>query len=139
MTTSIRYFTCRHGSAAFGLLLWIGVTGCGTQLVDSGTSSQTSRVRDVQPPVAIGSPKANTGAERVDVPRELRDVPRVSASSVVSLPERTNQAYYHEVAAGETVTSIARRYRVSVEKVVQVNGLDATAQLKPGQLLAIPQ
>jgi len=44
----------------------------------------------------------------------------------------------HVVAKGETLTSIARRYRLSVERLVQVNHLSKQAPLQVGQKLIIP-
>jgi nucleoid-associated protein YgaU len=44
----------------------------------------------------------------------------------------------HVVAKGETLTSIARRYRLSVDALVQANHISKQAPLQVGQKLIIP-
>jgi membrane-bound lytic murein transglycosylase D len=51
-----------------------------------------------------------------------------------SAPVRT-----HEVADGETLWGIARRYETTVDAVRAANGLDEDDQLQPGQTLRIPR
>jgi membrane-bound lytic murein transglycosylase D len=46
---------------------------------------------------------------------------------------------FHTVKRGETVTSIARRYRVSVAELRSANSLSARARLRASQELMIPQ
>src|SRR5687768_17019074 len=45
---------------------------------------------------------------------------------------------FHTVQAGETLTGIALRYGVSVDEIVQANGLSNANYLYVGQQLAIP-
>jgi len=45
---------------------------------------------------------------------------------------------YHEVVPGDTAASIARRYGTTAEQLLKINGLDSSAMLQRGQLLAIP-
>jgi nucleoid-associated protein YgaU len=44
----------------------------------------------------------------------------------------------HVVARGETLTSIARRYRLSVDRLVLANRISKQAPLQVGQKLTIP-
>lgn len=44
----------------------------------------------------------------------------------------------HTVRTGDTVWDIARKYQVSVDAVLQANGLDERALIQPGQVLVIP-
>lgn len=44
----------------------------------------------------------------------------------------------HTVRTGDTVWDIARKYQVSVNAVLQANGLDERALIQPGQVLVIP-
>ncbi|MCG7287761.1 LysM peptidoglycan-binding domain-containing protein, partial [Cellulomonas sp. ACRRI] len=44
----------------------------------------------------------------------------------------------HTVAAGETVSAIAKRYGTTVSAIVSANGLDARAFVRVGQTLTIP-
>ena len=45
---------------------------------------------------------------------------------------------FHVVYAGQRLTSIAKRYKVSVEAIRTANGLAKNARLKPGEKLTIP-
>ena len=45
---------------------------------------------------------------------------------------------FHVVYSGQRLTSIARRYKVSVEAIRTANGLTKNARLKPGEKLTIP-
>lgn len=42
---------------------------------------------------------------------------------------------YHKVAAGETITSIAKRRGVSVEQICRLNHLSRSSKVKPGMIL----
>lgn len=54
----------------------------------------------------------------------------------VSLPSVA--ATLHEVEYGETLSSIARQYDISIDDLVRANGIQRTATIKPTQLLNIP-
>jgi LysM repeat protein len=116
------------------ILLIVAVTafgGCGPQIVQPGGSKSL-------PPAAIGGqPAANLSSDGSIV--GLQQVPQVSASQVVSLPEGGGEAYYHEVKPGETLSAIARTYQTTPERLLDANGLDRTAVLQPGQLIYIPR
>lgn len=60
----------------------------------------------------------------------------VAASPVVTPSPKAN--LYHTVAEGETLWNIARRYKVKVEELVQVNGIE-NGKLYPGMTLQVPQ
>jgi membrane-bound lytic murein transglycosylase D len=44
----------------------------------------------------------------------------------------------HRVEAGETLTSIAKKYRVTAVSIADANGLERTEGLTPGEKLIIP-
>ncbi|MEJ2746236.1 MAG: LysM peptidoglycan-binding domain-containing protein, partial [bacterium] len=44
----------------------------------------------------------------------------------------------HVVKRGETLSSIAKRYRVSLKKLVEVNKIDDPGRIRAGQSLVIP-
>src|SRR5882724_5629161 len=61
----------------------------------------------------------------------LLQVPAVARES--GEPQR-----FHVVYAGQRLSTIAKRYKVSVEAIRMANGLGKSARLKPGDKLTIP-
>jgi hypothetical protein len=49
------------------------------------------------------------------------------------------KAQYHEVHPGETLSNLAAMYGLSVAQLLNANSLDVAEELKPGQILKIPQ
>lgn len=47
-------------------------------------------------------------------------------------------ALYHQVRPGEKLSDIAAIYGTSAPRLLQTNGLDTGAPIKPGQLIYIP-
>ena len=121
-------------SYCLGVLCSI-VVGCGSPMVESAPVESGAAEATPGRALSIGSPAA-TGDE---VPVELRNVPHVAVESVVDLPRRDVETYYHEVSRGERLADVARRYGLSAERLRQANGLDQSTHLQPGQLLAIPR
>jgi membrane-bound lytic murein transglycosylase D len=60
-------------------------------------------------------------------------------ASVATKAKSTKAAYRtHKVRSGQTLSHIAKQYRVSVAKLQKANGLGNSSRLKPGQKLRIP-
>lgn len=53
-------------------------------------------------------------------------------------PQPQQAGYYHSVATGETLSSIAYRYNVDTINIIRANNLQNAALLLPGQRLLIP-
>lgn len=119
-----------------GMLLG-GVAGCGPQLVEpGGTQSPRSAPPTLDIPARRPAPAANNAMG--NAPSTLEDLPRVPADSVIREAPDSGPARYHEVVSGDTLSSIARRYGTTVERLVSENGLQRDGVLLPGQLLYIP-
>ena len=80
---------------------------------------------------------------------EMRPSPRrlalwILAGSLLALPvpatarESGEPQRFHVVYAGQRLSTIARRYKVSVDAIRMANGLANNARLKPGEKLTIP-
>jgi LysM repeat protein len=115
--------------AVAGLLVaaWCG---CGSPVVNPSPSPAP-----LMPPAMVPQPANPAGLPRLETP-EIQQVP---AESVLHLPSDSTSATYHSVKSGETLSSVARQYGVSVEKLRSANGLDSSAILKTQQLLFIPK
>ena len=106
--------------------------GCGPQVVNPGGSSP-------MPPAAMRgttAAPAGWGAAAGDE-ATFGQLPAVPAASVVDLPPAKSETW-HEVQKGDTLTAIARQHGTSVGKLVEANGLDVNAPIKPGQMIVIP-
>jgi LysM repeat protein len=44
---------------------------------------------------------------------------------------------YHRVVAGDTLYSISKRYNLSVEQLLKINGMDKNSVIQPGQKLIV--
>ena len=105
--------------------------GCGSPVVPAAPAPQRATVL----------PTLNTPVAPVSIEQPINDlaaVPRVPAASLLSLPAQ-EEAVYHRVSPGETLTSIGRRYGVSVPRLLDANGLRAEDTLRPDQLIYIPK
>lgn len=68
----------------------------------------------------------------------LNEVPDASAGQVLAVPTPRSTSRYHDVQPGETLTSIARKYGVTVEALKTANVFDNNPVLQPGQVILIP-
>ncbi len=110
--------------------------GCGSPLVDSARNSASPRVGRYSASVPADSARSlPTDAQ----PTSLSNVPDAPAASVVRIPHTQEESRFHEVQAGESLTSIARRYDQSVAALRQANGLAENETLKTGQFLLVPK
>lgn len=66
-----------------------------------------------------------------------RAVIRPGQTLVVTSPSRTERTVYYTVRAGDSLGSIASRYRVRTSDIVAINKLSSPDRLKPGQRLKI--
>jgi LysM domain len=120
-------------------LVTVAALGCGPRLVQPGTNPAPL------PAPAPASVPQLEGPVLPDQPGPALDVggvPRVPASSVVTIPDSSGparDARYHTVERGDTLTAIARRYGTTVGVLIEANGLDQDAVIRPGQLIYIPQ
>lgn len=120
----------RRGDFWVAISLVACVTGCGSPVVDPGRATAP-----MAPPMQLQQPASPSGLPSLEAPEALQ----VPTESVLNLPSDLNSATYHTVQSGETLTSVAKRYGISPEKLRAANGLDASAKLKSQQLLYIPK
>jgi len=69
----------------------------------------------------------------------IRDPEHVPAGTVLTIPVGTRSGVRsHEIREGETLYAIARRYGVTLEELIQANGIEDPNLLVPGRVLIIP-
>jgi murein DD-endopeptidase MepM/ murein hydrolase activator NlpD len=65
---------------------------------------------------------------------KVADIP-ASNPTLVSIP---SDAYVHQVESGESLYTIARRYNVTAQAIIQANGFNSPDKIYVGQKLVIP-
>jgi murein DD-endopeptidase MepM/ murein hydrolase activator NlpD len=65
---------------------------------------------------------------------KVADIP-ASNTTLVSIP---SDAYVHQVESGESLYTIARRYNVTAQAIIQANGFSSPDKIFVGQKLVIP-
>lgn len=68
----------------------------------------------------------------------LNEVPNADVGQVLTVPTPRSTSTFHDVQQGETLTSIARQYGVTVDAIKTANVFDSDPVLKPGDLILIP-
>ena len=121
----------------------IGLTPMPT-LRGSDLAEEYNQVRKIalkDPKVQAAFRRANDELDRriIEIDSSLKPfVEQQRGTRKAAHSKKTTASTTHVVAKGETLTSIARRYRLSVERLVQVNHLSKQAPLQVGQKLIIP-
>ena len=64
---------------------------------------------------------------------------RVEEGLGMSMPSQLNALQWHTVRSGETLTTIARKLRVSRVDLAEANYLTTRARVRPGQRLVVPR
>jgi nucleoid-associated protein YgaU len=103
--------------------------------------NQVRKIALKDPKVRAAFRKANDELDRriIEIDPSLRPfVEQQRGIRKAARSERVTAKTTHVVTKGETLTSIARRYRLSVDALVQVNHISKQAPLQVGQKLIIP-
>ena len=103
-----------------------------------GLSVPTPSVTTGAVPTSPATPALPTATLQPSQPTPAPE-PTPQPSAVATAPGAGVASYVeHTVAWGENLTRIARRYGVSVEAIVQANGIANPSQIYVGQVLRIP-
>lgn len=111
------------------VLIAIGLSGCGSQLVGPTGHRRPAQRLPAQRRPALPS---------TVVPQDFNQLDNVPAASIIR-PGPALNSTYHEVQQGETATAIARQYGISVDSLLNENGLNRSTVLQPKQMLFIPR
>ncbi len=118
------------------LVLMLTTVGC-QSVVDPGRS-----MRPVPAPVSPGVITPSGPAfPSTPLPQDsAAGVERQPATTVLQLPHASaKESKYHTVKAGDSWTSVARQYQLTVPELTDANGIDLSTVLQPGQMIYIPE
>jgi LysM repeat protein len=119
----------------------------GQQLLVPGASGRASAgqaiVHEVEPGETVYSIARKYSASWKEVLRanDLSETDRIFPGQKLTIAAGTpvgGAVLFHTVAAGENITVIARKYGVSVDQVLDLNGIGRDHRIYPGQTMRIP-
>jgi len=134
-----------HRTAVWGFALVLAISQAAASPAQSDAKAQEYiQVRKIamrDPKVRAAFDKARERLDRriIEIDPSLKDyVERNKSGSNGSVPAESAASTTHIVAKGETLSSIARRFKTSVVRLKSANHSTAERQLKVGQQLVIP-
>lgn len=130
----------RDNALAVAVMLLL-LSGC-RSVVDPGQSRRPAPAVNapavIAPPVNEGSGPAFPSNPSTSDPSA--GVEHRPVSSVVQLPQaNSKEPKYHTAKSGDSWSSLARQYRLTVPELTDANGIDASTALQPGQMIYIPE
>lgn len=119
--------------AVLALAIAFAITGC-QSTVDPGRSMRPMPQRPaVIPPSGPEFPSNPISPDTTGVQRQ-------PAAAVLQLPQAgADESQYHTVKSGDTWSSVARQYQMTVQELTDANGIDPSTVLQPGQMIYIPE
>jgi murein DD-endopeptidase MepM/ murein hydrolase activator NlpD len=111
-----------------------GVTVLGPAMTTQPTSSVMSEDLPVLSSSANGTPQMMPAAQPLN-PVVTPAAVAAPSSNLVSVP---TDAYVHQIASGESLYTIARRYNVTAQAIIQANGFSSPDKIYVGQKIVIP-
>jgi LysM domain len=130
-------FACRVCAVAMiGLAPVITVRG--SDLADEYNQVRKIALKD--PKVRAAFRKANDELDRriIEIDPSLKPFVEQQRGTKSTAPSKKLTKATHVVTKGETLTSIAKRYHVSLDALLQANHISKQAPLQVGQRLVIP-
>jgi nucleoid-associated protein YgaU len=114
------------------------VTVRGSDLADEYNQVRKIALKD--PKVRAAFRKANDELDRriIEIDPSLKSFVEQRRGTKNQAPAKKLTKATHVVTKGETLTSIAKRYHVSLDTLVQANGISKQTPLQVGQRLVIP-
>jgi LysM repeat protein len=103
--------------------------------------NQARKIALKDPKVRAAFKKANDELDKriIEIDPSLKPlIEKQRGTAKKAEPSNASAGKTHVVAQGETLSSIARRYHVSVESLVKANHISKQATLRIGQKLLIP-
>lgn len=102
----------------------------------SSSSQGSLPAMQAQPALASAAPMPSPAALG-SLPTN-NSVPTLAAAPTTALPASTGGTFTHTIASGESLYTIARRYDVTTQAIVQANSLGSPDKIVVGQKIVIP-
>lgn len=122
----------------FQIVVLLATAGCGPTYMGPPTTMQPPGYPAQPRPVQPMMPQPRVPPDGATA-RSLTDVPDVSPNDVYLPPRSGAQANYHRLQRGESLSSLAKRFGVSVEDLRKANAWSGDPQLREGDMILIPK
>lgn len=118
----------------------IGGSGEGVTVLGAPSTIGQSGGTVTSQDLPVLSSSANGSSQMMPAAQPLNPVPSAvaaaaPASTLVSVP---SDAYVHVIESGESLYTIARRYNVTAQAIIQANGFSSPDKIYVGQKIVIP-
>ena len=120
---TVELLSQRHGVPASAILQSNNLSA-GTA-IRPGQRLVIPRYRQAPPAAAAGAPRPAAAAAKPPAP-------------AISAPQTSAQSHVHTVAPGETLSSISRKYKVSLTTIARASNIEPHTQVRIGDQLTIP-
>ena len=71
------------------------------------------------------------------VQKQTRKKPQVNSQGEIKTKKKISQPTEYTVQTGDSLTSIADKFHLTVDELIQINQLDSTGQVNAGQVLKL--
>jgi len=84
------------------------------------------------------STKDKKVASKKSSSKNKKKVAKSSSKKSKKVANKSSKSHLHKVSSGDTLFSIARKYKVSISDLVKINKLKSSTLITPGQIIKIP-
>jgi membrane-bound lytic murein transglycosylase D len=105
--------------------------------VSQKTGIELKLLKALNPELRYGLVPPETYTLRVPKGRQQDLLAKIDTIPISTLPQRTY--VYHRVRSGQTLSAIAKRYRISVRAIMRANNMRSSHFIRAGKRLKIPQ
>jgi len=111
--------------------------GTRLDLIAKAAETDLSEIKALNPALKKEKAPPNCSQFEIKVPPGKKEIfgknfPLLSQKAV-------SKGKKHSIRPGETLSAIAKKYRVPLQDLCQVNGLSPQARIKPGRILSVPR
>ena len=111
--------------------------GTRLDLIARAAETDLSEIKALNPALKKENVPPNCSQFEIKLPPGKKEI---FGNNFPLLSQKTvSKSKKHSVRSGETLSAIAKKYRVHLQDLCQVNGLSPQARIKPGRILSVPQ
>jgi LysM repeat protein len=106
-------------------------------LIAKAAETDLSEIRSLNPALIREKTPPNSPSFDIKVPMGKKEAFEKNFSLLSNIPSAGKKSQ-HNVCSGETLTRVAKKYRVSLQDLCTANGISPNSPIKPGSTLKIP-